>query len=740
MDADNPPHDPAITLPATTFSPVEPRKDGTAVLRRDSGSSRSSPHPSTTTPSNNNRTPNTPTHLRLGSESPPLTPFPNALLPPVDEESNTPSSTVVEFGDLVRSSVPSAAELVDNIHRSYSQSQASSSHSRSVSKPREAHDSHNDCESRAASPVSRGRSQSTPRRPTNPRDFQGTSSERSDVSEKGLADDRIIRFFHSMAQQAVQSSESELLRENRGLYQRVAALQLTERELLAENQNLTRKYAALKHHHDRRARQWTEGLRRKEVAYEARIQEMGEQLLDLAGTYPKKVPTVLSNEDVSAWFEDQDAAWNSWACTFGHRDPDRLTNALHPTQLQELCDDVKWFVRMTDTGMLPVELLTGGEKAVHTLLNGMLANFICAEIIASPFWVYNATSLGTIESPGTALGKSLPAVGFRMDMNTFNDVAPARPGRCPTPGSPKFPPPLITSMMPSLSTSLSMLGLPVKPDMERLFYMLTDAQEENSKVVAHHWRAQMIRLFADGGFSFKDVEAAGRNESRRSFVESRLNYARKLRERFLGGAARFLLHDQDSKGIEKLERMLTDMIDDALRFSCRLWSRVTPIRLHGLKELGDKDYRSSSQLITLCRAQAPVSARGHQYKKSRDSRSRSPINHGERSIVMVVQPAVVTTNIDGGAGGDVPGGGGVSLVWLRARVMVAASQTATGSPEPFVAGVGSQSLPVSKVVSGQTPSSSLASSSGATSSTTGMPNTLEMLPASSYKVSSDKAK
>lgn len=469
MDADNHPHNPATTLPATTFSPVEPRKDGTAVLRRDSGFSRSSSHPSAT---------NAPTQPRLGSDSPPLTPFPNALLPPVDEESNTPSSTVVEFGDLVQSSIPSAAELVDNVHRSYSQSQASSSHSRSRSgsKPRGARDSRDDSEARGTSPVPRERSQSTPRRPTNARDFQGTLSERSDVGEKGLADDRIVRFFHSMAQQAVQGSESELLRENRGLYQRVAALQLTERELLAENQNLTRKYAALKHHHDRRARQWTEGLRRKEVTYEARIQEMGEQLLDLAGTYPKKVPTVLSNEDISAWFEDQDAAWNSWACTFGHRDPDRLANALHPTQLQELCDDVKGFVRMTDTGTLPVELLRGGEKATHTLLNGILANFICAETIASPLWVFTATSLGTAESPGTVLGKSLPAIGFRMDMNTFNDVAPARPSPCPTPGSPKFPPPLITSMVPPLGTGLSMLGLPVKPDMERLFHMLTDGK------------------------------------------------------------------------------------------------------------------------------------------------------------------------------------------------------------------------------------------------------------------------
>jgi hypothetical protein len=186
-----------------------------------------------------------------------------------------------------------------------------------------------------------------------------------------------------MAQQAAHQADTELQQENRSLYQRIAALQRTERELLAENQDLNRKFAALRQHHDRRARQWGESLRRKETDYEARIQELSEQLLQLSSTHPHKVPTVLSNEDISAWFGDQDIAWNSWSRAFGHEDPKRLSS-LHPLQLQDLCREVKRFVRMTDTGGLPSELLENGKEAVHTLLNGMLANFVCAEILASP--------------------------------------------------------------------------------------------------------------------------------------------------------------------------------------------------------------------------------------------------------------------------------------------------------------------------------------------------------------------
>ncbi|KAJ4302499.1 hypothetical protein N0V88_002645 [Collariella sp. IMI 366227] len=518
------------------------------------------------------------------------------------------ASVIVEFGDLTRDSVPSAAQLVDSIHRSWGQSQTSVRESHASNKPQDSHENRNNREEVGGGDqrrnrsvpdrgVSRERSQSTHRRPTFAGDFKGTGLERSATSDKGLADERINRFLQSMAPQPAQGSETELVQENKSLYQRISALQRTERELLAENQDLTRKLAAMRQHHERRARQWNEGLRRKEIEYEARMRELGEQLLDLISRNPQKLTAILSNEEISAWFDDQDALWNDWAKTFGHQDATRIGNGLHPLQLQELCEDVKGFVRMTNTGGLPPEILDGGREALHTLLNGMLANFICEEIIASPMWVFVATSLGTLESPGIAPAKALhglPSVGFRMDMNSFGDVPPLRPGPWQTPKSPQFPPPLITSMMPPTAPSSSLLGLPAKPDMERLLYMLLEAQDEESKVLAYHWRAQMMRLFTEGGFTLKNAAAAGRNESRRTFVESRLNLARKLKERFLGTSARFLLQDQNAAGIEELETKLGNMVDDALKFSCRLWTRVAPHRLHGWRDLGSKEGQSDA--------------------------------------------------------------------------------------------------------------------------------------------------
>ena len=477
-----------------TFSPVEPRKDSILVLRRDSASSRSSQN-SSATPTNASPRPTinprlVPGPIGLGSNSPPLDPVSGNLLQPVDEEPGTPSSTIVEFGDLGRGTVPSAAQLVESIHRSFSQAHVASE-PRSNSKTRGAQDNRETREGRESRDQSRSRnvattteprdrSQSAHSRSAMPRDSTGIPHGRNATNDRGLADERINRFLQSMAQQAAQTAESEVLQENRSLYQRIAALQRTERELLAENQDLTRKLAAMKQHHERRARQWNEGSRRRDIDYETRMRELGEQLLDLVSRHPQTLPGILSNEEITTWFDDQDAAWYAWATTFGHQDGQRLSSGLHPLQLQELCGDVRGFVRMTDTGGLPPELLDGGKEALHTLLNGMLAHFLCDEILASPMWVFVAASLGTLESPGMVPTKPLlgsSGVGLRMDMNSLSNVMPIRPGpsQVETPRSPQFPPPLITSMIPLLGTSSgSVLGLPMKSDMERLVHMISD--------------------------------------------------------------------------------------------------------------------------------------------------------------------------------------------------------------------------------------------------------------------------
>ena len=245
-------------------------------------------------------------------------------------------------------------------------------------------------------------------------------------------------------------------------------------------------------------------------------------------------------------------------------------------------------------------------------------------------------------------------------------------------------------------------------------------------MTAYHWRAQMMRLLADGGFSLKDVAAAGRNDSCRTFVDSRLNYARKLKERFLGGSARFLLQDQDASGIEKLERVLTDIIDEALRFSCRLWTRVAPVRLHGWRDLGSREIRAATPVVTLCRAQVEVEAR------SRDKPSGSPQgNQTDQQIVMVVQPAIVTDSIDLPGVNVGTGGDGVASVWLRARVMVAGPMSAE-EPESHPAGVGSQTSPRPEDASSQVLSATSSSLAGMTPLRR-TPQPFDLLPASSFK-------
>jgi hypothetical protein len=245
----------------------------------------------------------------------------------------------------------------------------------------------------------------------------------------------------------------------------------------------------------------------------------------------------------------------------------------------------------------------------------------------------------------------------------------------------------------------------------------------------------MMRLFADGGFSLKDAAAAGRNESRRTFVDSRLNFARKLKERFLGGSARFLLQDQDANGIEKLECTLTDMIDEALRFSCRLWTRVAPLHLHGWKDLGSKEVKAATPLVTLCHAQAEVEARNHHAGASKDKPSGSAENSEDQPIVMVVQPAVVTesVNLPGAKAGSSTDG--VALVWLRARVMLAGPLSSHLS-ESTTAGVGSQPSSQPDAEPSHSTSSAAASATGS-SSKPPTPQALEVLPPSTFKATAD---
>jgi hypothetical protein len=173
-----------------------------------------------------------------------------------------------------------------------------------------------------------------------------------------------------------------------------------------------------------------------------------------------------------------------------------------------------------------------------------------------------------------------------------------------------------------------------------------------------------------------NMAGCGRNDARRTLIESRLNYARKLKDKFLGSSARFLLHDQETGGMGKLETSLSNLIDSALRFSCQLWSRDTPVRVHGWKELGGKRFCSTDDITRLCQAQSatPCSSPDDEMALSPQSavspRASDIISdpHEGHPVLMVVQPAIETIRVRGDDDEPPP------KLWLRARVLVAASQ------------------------------------------------------------------
>lgn len=193
-------------------------------------------------------------------------------------------------------------------------------------------------------------------------------------------------------------------------------------------------------------------------------------------------------------------------------------------------------------------------------------------------------------------------------------------------------------------------------------------------------------------------------------IESRLNYARRLKERFLSGAARFLLQDQDPAGIANLERTLTEHIDDALRFSCQLWARPGLIRFHGFAALGGQLFRPGNKLMGLCQAQGPSldfgegvgganngsgAVPGHvlaQFQlQSQSHPSNGPETPGPpgyydgRPVVMVCQPAIEGIEVGDRLGRDETDPSKprkISRVWMKARVLVATSSQPQGANVP----------------------------------------------------------
>lgn len=161
------------------------------------------------------------------------------------------------------------------------------------------------------------------------------------------------------------------------------------------------------------------------------------------------------------------------------------------------------------------------------------------------------------------------------------------------------------------------------------------------------WRAQLMQTLAEGGLSRDPCHPSmADNEDKQMLAEARREYARQLKERFLGSAARFFLRDQDAHGIAKLEGRLFSELDLALRFSAQAWSRPSAFCFVGLRQLGSnagpaRRFKAGDGVVEACKAQ--------QHEFGTD----------EKQVVMVLRAALGTMKKVGGPG----------KVWAKAQVV-----------------------------------------------------------------------
>jgi len=276
------------------------------------------------------------------------------------------------------------------------------------------------------------------------------------------------------------------------------------------------------------------------------------------------------------------------------------------------------------------------------------------------------------------------------------------------------------------------------------------------------------------------------NGDRRMLAEARRDYARKLKDQFLGGAARFLLQDQDPKGIEKLEGRLVNEFDLALQFSCLVWSREDVLSFRGAQDLqlpapGTADDSTSpssffNDLMQIHQVtmKPPPSAsdagadgekdtkepEGEQEKQQPESKLASfekLKDDGEHhGVVIVLQPAVEAISGPNSSGADLGLGfsplspvdvqAGLPRVCAKAQIWralpaPAASQAATttnSTPEPASPTSKSESSPTSAGRSAQAGPGSLRIATAWQASDSTVPfspvrSPLEMLPSLTFQ-------
>ncbi|KAK3493609.1 hypothetical protein B0T13DRAFT_313756 [Neurospora crassa] len=307
----------------------------------------------------------------------------------------------------------------------------------------------------------------------------------------------------------------------------------------------------------------------------------------------------------------------------------------------------------------------------------MLSNFIITECFSSPWWVFKALrNTGNLEMGESPTVERISGqrtdepAGFSVDVATWENISPSilSPGilvstemaepataRSMTFMSPRLTNPRHVSMQSlgvitavgvdgGVRSSVEVRRLPAEEELEGLFELLGEVQSLPAS--SPTLRASLLRILHEGGLSLDATHPSiAGNGARRMLAECRREYARKLKDRFLSGPARFLLRDQTPEGITKLEDALMTELDAALKFSSLVWARQNgDVHFKGLEEL---DMEGENIQIW-------EGADGKEAAHERPSSSASSTSHGGKppSVMVVLQPAITCTTFSSSMSSD----------------------------------------------------------------------------------------
>ncbi|TPX16454.1 uncharacterized protein E0L32_003748 [Thyridium curvatum] len=156
-------------------------------------------------------------------------------------------------------------------------------------------------------------------------------------------------------------------------------------------------------------RRYTNDRRLMEKAYEEKIDGLQRQLLQQSDDIESAKTAVTtfmdqnrsftaSDSDIQSWFEARARGWYEWAKDNAHHNFS-LIQSLPPEHAAELHQQCEEFARIENNEFPSCLLKHKISRVPYLLLHGLLANFICNEVFASPLWIVGACGFNDETDP-----------------------------------------------------------------------------------------------------------------------------------------------------------------------------------------------------------------------------------------------------------------------------------------------------------------------------------------------------